>query len=271
MIRALSILLAIATLGTFRVARVKEFLRRCVNRGIGFLLRLRSRDFVIAERTTTLVIAPHQDDGTLGCGGLILSRRLEGHPIHVVYLTDGSASHPGHPELTPESLARLREQEGLSALRLLGVDTEAVYFLRAPDGALNRLSPEQKSDLVVKLHDRLMALGPHEVFIPYRRDGSSEHEAAFLLLLEALRGIAPRPRILEYLVWSWWNPLRLLQPLVSARCIWRLQFKGHEDVKTKALKCYRSQFEPTPPWTAPILGRDFARLFERSHEFYFEI
>ena len=39
-----------------------------------------------------LVVAPHQDDETLGCGGLIARKRYEGLPVHVVFITDGSAT-----------------------------------------------------------------------------------------------------------------------------------------------------------------------------------
>jgi len=251
--------------------RVKNILRRMVNRSVSVLLRLRSRNYTPLDTGVTLIIAPHQDDSTLGCGGLVVRKRLDGQPVHIVYVTDGSASHPEHPTLRPDELAALRRQEGFAALRLLGVETPAVHFLGARDGTLDHLSPDETSGIVAKLRHLLLVHRPDEVFIPYRRDGSSEHEAAFRLFRDALSGLESRPRIYEYLVWSWWNPLRLIWPWLTARRVWRYRFRGYEPIKISALKCYRSQFESTPPWDEPVISAEFVRLFERPYEFYLEL
>ena len=62
-----------------------------------------------------LVIAPHPDDETLGCGGLIIRERLAGRLVRIVFLTDGSQSHRDHPSLTPTALAKLRKAEAVAA------------------------------------------------------------------------------------------------------------------------------------------------------------
>jgi LmbE family N-acetylglucosaminyl deacetylase len=270
-VHALYSLVVLLSLGATQIPWIKSLLRRFVSRSISVLLRLRSRNYTPSENAVTLIIAPHQDDSTLGCGGLVARKRLEGQTVHVIYVTDGGASHPGHPTLLPETLSDLRKQEGLAALRLLGVETPAIHFLGARDGTLSHLSRDQTSDLVAGFRHLLLMIRPDEVFIPYRRDGSSEHEAAFRLFLESLSGIKPRPRIFEYLVWSWWNPLRLLWPWLTARRVWRYRFRGYDTIKISALQCYRSQFEPTPPWDQPVLSPAFVRLFQRPYEFYFEI
>jgi glycosyltransferase involved in cell wall biosynthesis/LmbE family N-acetylglucosaminyl deacetylase len=250
---------------------VKRILRRLVNRSVSVLLRLRSRNYTPSDNGVTLIIAPHQDDGTLGCGGLMLRKRLEGHPLHIVYVTDGSASHLGHPTMTPQAMAAVREREGRASARHLGIETPAIHFLGARDGTLPHLSPENKAALVEDFRRLLVAIRPDEIFLPYRCDGSSEHEAAFRLFIETLAGIELQPRIYEYLVWSWWNPLRLLRAWLTARRVWRFSFRGYEDIKIAALKCYVSQFEPTPPWDKPMLSPEFVRLFQRPCEFYLEI
>ena len=271
MTHALYLLIIILSLGSVRILWVKKYLRRCTNRWLSLLLRLRSRSYVIVEPSAIVVIAPHQDDCTLGCGGLMTRKRLDGHPVHVVYLTDGSASHAGHPTMTPAALAVVREREGRAALRCVGVETPAMHFLGARDGTLSHLAPEEQSAFVAKLRQALVMLRPDEVFIPYRRDGSSEHEAAFRLFQRAVEGIEPQPRIFEYPVWSWWNPLRLFRPWLTARRVWRFRFRGYESIKISALAAHRSQFESTPPWTKPVMSAEFVRLFQRPCEFYFEI
>ncbi len=269
--RTLHRLVVLLTFGLAQIPWVKSILRRLANRSISLLLRLRSRNYVPLDSALTLIVAPHQDDGTLGCGGLMTRLRLEGQSVHVVYVTDGSASHPEHPTLRPEKLAALRMQEGRAALRQLGVETPAIHALGTRDGMLSHLSWEQSSDFVFRFRQLLIELRPDEVFIPYRLDGSSEHEAAFRLFLDSLDVMESHPRVFEYVVWSWWNPLRLLRPLLTARRVWLFRFPGYEAIKISALQCYRSQFEPTAPWTKPVISPEFVHLFHQPFEFYFEI
>lgn len=65
-----------------------------------------------------LVLAPHPDDETLGAGALIAQTSRTGCLAGVVYLTDGSASHPS-PHGRAGRLAALREREAKLALRRL--------------------------------------------------------------------------------------------------------------------------------------------------------
>ena len=41
-----------------------------------------------------VVIAPHPDDESLACGGLIAEAHAEGRPVRVVIVSDGTGSHP---------------------------------------------------------------------------------------------------------------------------------------------------------------------------------
>ena len=53
---------------------------------------------VVAARSV-LVVAPHFDDETLGCGGLLAQLAAAGAVIRVLYLTDGAAAaEPGGRE-----------------------------------------------------------------------------------------------------------------------------------------------------------------------------
>jgi LmbE family N-acetylglucosaminyl deacetylase len=46
-----------------------------------------------AHARKILVVAPHPDDETLGCGGLISLLAQNGSAFYIVFVTDGSASH----------------------------------------------------------------------------------------------------------------------------------------------------------------------------------
>jgi LmbE family N-acetylglucosaminyl deacetylase len=89
-----------------------------------------------------LVLAPHCDDETLGPGGLILAARRAGIEVRVVIATNGDgylfATMEDFKKIYPRAndfvhMGEVRQQESLSALELLGITKENVYFLSYPD------------------------------------------------------------------------------------------------------------------------------------------
>ena len=124
-------------------------------------LRLRSQRFVVeGARVVSLVVAPHPDDEALGCGALIQARRALGLPVYILYITDGSGSHPGHPCVSPAQLAERRQNEARSAMRLLGVPDKCLHFATAPDGRLARLSSDETTALLKALEGVLSDIAP---------------------------------------------------------------------------------------------------------------
>lgn len=268
--RALVLTLALLSLGGFLVPRLKRALRRLLRRMIQLFLRLRGRPLPL-DAAPTLVIAPHQDDGTLGCGGLVFQKRLAGQPVHVLYLTDGSASHRDHPTLDPRSLAARRRAEARLAKARLYLDPACLDFLDLPDGRLPHLSAAEKDDAITRIAAHLARVSPATILLPWRRDGSTEHEAGFELVVAACERLRLRPRLLEYPVWANYRPLLLLRPALHAHRVHRFDFSGYGALKRHALAAYSSQFEPVPPWTRPVLSAEFAESFDGEQEFFFEI
>ncbi len=216
-----------------------------------------------------VVFAPHPDDETLGCGGLIARKRNEGLPVHVVFITDGSASHPGHPRLSPAEVVVIRHHEALEALAILGVESPAIHFLNETDGALNHLTPERQAGLVSQLAALLTGIKPAEIFLPCCPDGSSEHDAAFGFVSAALRRAQVQPAIWQYPVWSWWNPLLLFERIIRNRCCCVQPAEDYQAIKTQALSRYRSQVEPALPWSEPVLLPELVRVCNSGQEFFF--
>ncbi len=66
-----------------------------------------------------VVFAPHPDDESLGCGGLISEAVEQGIPVHVVMVSDGGASHPGSRKFPPKRVIAIRRSETLAALSAL--------------------------------------------------------------------------------------------------------------------------------------------------------
>ncbi len=80
-----------------------------------------------------MVIAAHPDDPEFSCGGTIARWAREGTEFVYLILTNGNKGS-NDPELTPDRLAALREEEQQAAARILGVET--IVFLGEPDGEL---------------------------------------------------------------------------------------------------------------------------------------
>lgn len=234
------------------------------------ILGLRARQLDLAPGPL-LIIAPHPDDEVLGCGGLMARSLRSGQDVSVLFLTDGGASHPGHPDLDAATLAHQRRREAREAAAVLGLSADKLVFFDFPDGALPHLSAAIRADAVQRIAAHLRSVRPATIFAAYRHDGSSEHEAAFRLVAAAIKTAGTSVRLLEYLVWTAYSP-RLLARMISARgLLLRSCHPGLGPTKARALSAYRSQFLPTPPWNDAVQPSDFANAFSPETEFFIEL
>ena len=87
----------------------------------------------VLEERPFVVVAPHPDDESLACGGLMVDARREGLRCKVVIVSDGAGSHPNSKAYPPERLAAIREEEAKQAGVELGLRPEDMLFLRLPD------------------------------------------------------------------------------------------------------------------------------------------
>ncbi len=190
----------------------------------------------VAALGRTAVVAPHPDDESLGCGGLLALLARRSQPACVIVVSDGTGSHPGSAAYPPPRLRALRERETEDALAALGL-TEAARFLRLPDGAVPHPDDAGFAGAVGALGDALRAFGPDTVLVPWRRDPHPDHRASWHLVQAA----APEPcRIVEYPVWMWEREHGgALQPGEVAP--WRLDIRPVLGAKGRAVAAHRSQ------------------------------
>ena len=216
-----------------------------------------------------IIFAPHQDDETLGCGGLIARKRNEGLPVHVIFITDGSASHTGHPAVTAREVGDIRRREALAALAILGVESCAIHFLDEADGTLKNLAAGRESALVTRLAGLIAWIQPGEIFLPCSPDGSSEHDAAFGFVCAAVVQAGVQPDFWQYPVWSWWNPGLLIERMIFNQGYCVQPTEDFQPIKTRALARYQSQLEPIPPWSEPALPPGLVHSCNSGQEFFF--
>lgn len=116
-----------------------------------------------------LVLAPHPDDETIGCGGALARHAERGDAVTLLVATSGEATSGGGPVV-----AAAREAECVAACADLGLP--APVFLRLPDGALDRHGAELAAAL------RLHGAGVSVVYAPTVLDPHRDHRAANVAL-----------------------------------------------------------------------------------------
>lgn len=152
-----------------------------------------------------LVFAPHPDDETLGCAGVIMKARRAGRPVRVVVCTNGDGfakaaevlSGKKEPALTPDdflAVARVRQQGAIDAAAVLGLAPEDLVFLGYPDGGLAKLPVDNGEPFTQPSTGKSCTYGlivpdyhtqAHGTPAPYLRS------AAFFDLLELIRATQP--------------------------------------------------------------------------------
>lgn len=212
-----------------------------------------------------VVVAPHPDDEVLGVGGLMATAVGTGVELDIVAVTDGDASHPGSPTVTPAELARLRPAESACALLALGLSA-ATTRLRVPDGRVRRHEPQ-----VTEVLRSLLAGDPTGTWClaTARFDGHPDHEATGRAAAAACT--ATGARLLEYPVWAWhWaKPDDPTVPWERASTIvLRVEL---EQAKKAAAQCFGTQIRPLSddPADAAVLPPPMLERLLRSWELVF--
>jgi N-acetylglucosamine malate deacetylase 1 len=143
--------------------------------------------------SSVLVISPHPDDESIGCGGTLRKHVLKGDAVHVIFLTSGEAGGHGRPV---EETRRLREREAENAADTLGLTT--IEFWRQPDKRVRAAR-----GLSERLRRTLNRLGPAIVYVTHEREMHPDHRAAARIVDGTMSQLGDaRPLVLMYEVWT---------------------------------------------------------------------
>ncbi|WP_375462050.1 PIG-L deacetylase family protein [uncultured Enterovirga sp.] len=190
----------------------------------------------IAGGRGVVVVAPHPDDESLGCGGLIAQACAFGLSVRVVILSDGVGSHPNSLSHPPDRLRRLRERETLDAARALGLGTDHVSFLGLPDRFVPRCGTDAGT-AADRIADAIGESGADTVLVTWVHDPHCDHKAAAAIVRLA-RERAPWVRLMEYPVWGWSLPP--YTDVGDSPLGVRLDVSHHLDAKRAAVASHRS-------------------------------
>ncbi len=190
---------------------------------------------------STLVLAPHPDDESLGCGGLIQYLINQNSPVLVCFVTSGGASHPNSIKFPPSRLAKIREQEAIAACEILGLDASKILFLRESDSKLKTLTSDQNKEISLKLAKVLMENKISTLVLPWRRDPHSDHRASFKLGENAIAMLDQDIQLIEYPIWLWKNSIENDWPILDEVEIFRLEISDILSKKKQAIFAHQSQ------------------------------
>jgi LmbE family N-acetylglucosaminyl deacetylase len=172
-----------------------------------------------------LILAPHPDDESLGCAGIIQEAVRAGADTHILYLTNGDNNqfafivYEKRIPLLPGALIRLgeiRRSESIKAMKMLGLEEYNLIFLGYPDFGTFRIfknfwqvarpyrsmltrvtsvpykqnpsfgSPYIGESILRDLKNTLLRYKPNKIFVSHPADLNSDHRALYLFLEVAL-------------------------------------------------------------------------------------
>lgn len=189
-----------------------------------------------------LVIAPHADDETIGCGGTMARYASEGHDVSVAILTGHGDDGP-HPVFPQEVFDGIRA-EAAKAHALLGVrrtllrEIPSVRVAEKPLWEVNRIVFEVFEEAC-----------PEVVLVPFQFDLHEDHRRIFAACSVAWRPSSAVGRKIRA-VYAYetpsethWNFANVEPGFMPNTYV---DISDHLDTKVAALRCFASQIDPFP-------------------------
>jgi len=198
---------------------------------------------IITKPAHVMVVTPHPDDAEFGVAGTVVRWTGEGKDVIYVVCTNGDKG-TSDPNVKPDELARIREQEQLAAAKLLGV--REVIFLRHPDQSLED-TPEFRKEIVHLIRtykpETVVTADPYRRYIWHR-----DHRITGLVTLDAIfpyaRDFHSYPDLLE----EGLQPHKVKEVLLwgAPEPNYRTDITDTFDTKIAALRCHKSQISYNP-------------------------
>jgi N-acetylglucosamine malate deacetylase 1 len=199
-----------------------------------------------------LVVAPHPDDESIGCGGALRRHVERGDRVAAVYLTSGEL---GLKQFPREEAWKIRETEAQKAAKILGL-AEPV-FLRFPDWTLR----EHVEVAAAALARLLKSEAPEMIYVPHPLEWHPDHKAALAILFAALKEAEISATIRGYEIWTPMPEYDHVENIDEAMAI-----------KLRAIRAHKSQLAQLPydrairglnAYRGAIAGRcQFAEVFK---------
>ena len=173
----------------------------------------------IQKEDRLLVVAPHPDDETIGCGGLLA---LYGSQTDVLLLTDGRlGKSQKRKDCSDEEIIETRLNELKNALNICGVHN--LMTLGIPDSQTKKYKKRIK---------KTNLSGYDYIFVPNSHESHVDHYTACKCIKQMRFLGKTKAKVYEYEVWT---------PLRSSD--WLLDISSVEKIKSQMLQQHVSQLE----------------------------
>ncbi len=175
-----------------------------------------------------LILAPHPDDESIACAGVIQQAKKAGADVHVIYLTNGD--HNEFAFIVYEKritfrkgefihMGEIRRKEAIRAMKLFGLKEADLTFLGYPDfgtfkifseywqtnrpywsmltriayvpykGNLSYGAPYVGQSVLNDLKNVLLKFKPNKIFVSHPADTNPDHRSLYLFLQIALQDL----------------------------------------------------------------------------------
>lgn len=172
-----------------------------------------------------LVFAPHPDDETLGCGGLLAAFHSLQIPVQAVLVTSGDFGEHG------KLGSAVREEETRAAARILGI--ESVEFWQERDRSVRcdeRSIDAARTAIINSGADLILTTSINEIH--------PDHRATAWLVIEATRRLVDEGKDLRIAMYEVGSPLARVDILID--------ITAFEGKKREAIAVYHSQLGISP-------------------------
>lgn len=228
---------------------------------IGFLSFMTALAADMRMTGSLLVIAPHPDDESLGCGGLIARHCTEKNPPHIAVLTGGGGSLRGRSDISETEVVNARRKLTLDSAKQLDLPEENIHFFDFKDGDIGARPESEMSRLRMMIND----LCPDNILVPHNGEGWPDHLAARDIGIK----LAPdNASVWEYCVWMWYYNVWNLDWKNAA--VLRMSDTEHSS-KLRAVDAYIKPLAPCgTPWSG-VLPKPFLKANGSRTELYFKL
>lgn len=182
-----------------------------------------------------LVLAPHPDDESLGCGLAIAAACRAGARVTVVALTDGSLSHPNSARYPGPLLGALRLAELEEAVAILTAGTGRVVPLFYRDQHAPRTEAEI-TRAALYLAALVDDLSPKALWTTWEGDPHCDHQSAARIAAR-LAVLRPRLKLFSFPVWGRFTDPAFPPPVPP----YRFEAPSLRPLKERAVLAHRSQ------------------------------
>lgn len=190
----------------------------------------------ISANEKILIVAPHPDDESIGCGGLLNLFRGQ---CDVLLVTNGCINKP-----EKKRIIDIRKKEFESAIKLSGVNEVITLDIYA--------------EMILKCFDRFLTVDYSRykyVFVPNRFETVKDHVDTYYSVKKAIRKQHVKLDLLEYEVWT-----TLRYPNIY------LDISDAKEQKINSIRQHQSQIEEMD-FVKFIMGLNSYRGLSKGYEF----